>query len=100
MGITHHYTYRAGSQGQTLTDTNEDTTCNEASDAATRSEALHERSDNHKCGSRSHADTSTEVIGYWTTEEETSDNGTHSISSIDGTNRLAVRRVEVGDLEE
>lgn len=86
---------RASGQSKTLSDTDDDTTTDEAANVATRRECLDEGGDNSKEGTSGHADSSASEISEGTTHEPSCNNGTDGVGGVDCSDSLCVGLVEV-----
>jgi hypothetical protein len=73
-----------------LTDADQNTATNEASNVATGRKGLHKCGDDDKNASDSHTHSTPETIRQRTTAEEASYNGTNRVRGIDGTDGLRV----------
>ena len=82
-------------QGNALTKTDDQSTSQESTNISTRAEGLNEGRHNNQSTSNSHTGFSTKEIGNWTSKEETSHDGTHSICCVDSTYHVCVWTVKV-----
>lgn len=80
----------AGGQSNALADTDKETASEEDTELASRGEGLHKGSDDDEHGANSHANTTTEAIRDGTTEEETGNDCTNGVGSVDCTDLLRV----------
>jgi hypothetical protein len=71
-------------QRNTLTNTNKNTTSDKARKVVAGGKCLQECSNNNQDTTRSHSDLTAGIVGYGTTAEETSEDSTDGIRSIDG----------------
>lgn len=72
-----------GCEGDALSDTDDASTDQERRQFALRTKRLDEGSNDDQDASTSHADTTAEVVGYGSGEEETSDDSSDCVSCVD-----------------
>lgn len=84
-------------QCKTLAQTNDNTTGDEDTNVSTRCKGLHESSDDDENGSSGHAHTATSKVGERSTKEETGHDSSDGIGSVDGSDRIGIGVVEVGN---
>ena len=76
---------RTGCEGDALSDSDDASANQERRQFALRTEGLDECSNNDKDASTCHADTTTEVVGYGSSEEEASDDSSNGVGCVDTT---------------
>jgi len=79
-------------QSETLTDTNNDTTSNEAADITLWRKGLHKGCDDDSDSTRGHTNAATESIGNGSSHEPTRNDSTDGIGSVYCTDQLGVLR--------
>jgi len=77
-------------QGETLADTNNDTTGNEATDVSLWREGLHKGRNDDSDSTRCHTNATTKSIGNWASHKPARNNGTNSVGSVHRTNQLSI----------
>ena len=76
---------RTGCEGDALSNPDDASANQECCQLALRTEGLDERSNNDKDASAGHADTTAEVVGYGSSEEEASDDSSDGVGCVDTT---------------
>lgn len=83
-------------QCKTLTQTNNHTACNKASNVSTGAESLHQCSNDDEQRASSHADSTSRKIGERATQKESCHDSTYGVGCVDGPDNVGAGFVEVG----
>jgi len=84
-------------QGDTLTHTDDNSTNKEDDELASGAEGLYECGYDDHHATNAHSDTTSKVVGNWTTEKEATNNSTDGVSSIHTTNGGITGVIEIGN---